>query len=69
MTPEEYQALFGFLGDIGGNAILLFVLYGFHKGYIVTRFQYDEMTRVLEQRIERIKNGRSVYPFPNVDDD
>lgn len=63
MTPEEYQALFGFLGDIGGNAILLFVLYGLVTGRLVTRFHYDEMRSLLEQRIERIKNGRTVFPF------
>lgn len=65
MTPEEYQALFAFLGDIGGNAILLFVLYGLVTGRLVTRFHYDEMIRLHEQRIERLLNGRGVFPFPD----
>lgn len=57
MTPDEFEALFSFLGDLGGNAMLLFVLYGLVTGKLVTRFHYDEMQRIYDSRIERIKNG------------
>lgn len=58
MTPDEFQALFSFLGDLGGNAMLLFVLYGLVTGKLVTRFHYDEMMRVYETRIQRLVNGQ-----------
>lgn len=57
MTPEEFEAVFSFLGNLGGNAILLFVLYGLVTGRLVTRFHYDEMRTLLEERIERMENG------------
>ena len=68
VTPAEFEALFSFLGDVGGNALLLFVLWGFVTGRIVTRFHYDEMERLHTDRIERIKNGKRAFPFPNSDD-
>lgn len=68
MTPDEFEALFSFLGNLGGNAILLFVLYGLVTGKLVTRFHYDEMVRLHEQRIERIKNGSKLFPFNDSDD-
>lgn len=48
MTEAE---LFTLLGGVGGNAVLVLVIWALLTGRIVTRFHYDEMRRVMEQRI------------------
>lgn len=67
MTPEEQELLLSILGNVGGNALLIAVLWAVLTGRLVTKGHHDEVVQILEDRIERIKNGRSLYPFPDDD--
>ena len=48
MTEQELLTL---LGGVGGNAILVLVVWALMTGRLVTRFQYDDMKHTLQDRI------------------
>lgn len=53
------EEIFTIAREITVTALLIIGILALMRGDVVTRFQYDEMLRLLEERIERLKNGNA----------
>jgi len=69
VTPQEQDLLLTLLGNIGGNAALLAVIWALVTGRLVTKGHHEEVKSILEERIGRIKNEQRSFPFPDPESD
>lgn len=57
MTPEEVAAVLSAFGQATGPAVMALFLYLLWRGEIVTKGHLDDVKRLYEDRIRRLKNG------------
>lgn len=53
------EEIFTIAREITVTALLIIGILALIRGDVVTRFQYDEMVRMFEDRIRRLKNGNA----------
>lgn len=53
----DLQTIFTLAREITVTGLLAVAILALMRGDVVTRFQYDEMCRLYEERIARLKNG------------